>query len=48
MNASALPSGLLTPHEVFRALAPDARGRAEAYRELVLQGMAGDVTVDDK
>ena len=47
MNASAFPSSLLTPHEVFRALAPDARGRAEAYRELVLQGMAEDGTVDD-
>ena len=43
MNASTLPSALLTPHEVFLALAPDATSRVAAYRALFAQALPGDV-----
>jgi putative transposase len=46
MNASTLPSTLRTPHETFLALAPDAQSRASAYRDIVAQGMPGDVIAE--
>ena len=45
-NVSALPSTLVTPHETFRSLAPDAQSRAATYRDLVLQGMPDDLVTD--
>jgi putative transposase len=46
MNVSTLPSKLLTPHALFLALAPDAPGRAAAYRNLVVQDMPETVIAD--
>lgn len=46
VNASALPSDLVTPHETFLTLAPEATNRAAAYRELVLQGMPDELVTD--
>ena len=46
MNVSTLPSKLLTPHELFFALAADAPGRAAAYRSLFIQDMPETVIAD--
>lgn len=46
MNVSTLPSKLLTPHELFFALAADAPGRAAAYRSLFIEDMPETVIAD--
>jgi len=46
MNVSTLPSTLMTPHETFLALAPDAQSRASTYRDFVVQGMSDDAIAE--
>ena len=46
MNVSTQPSGLMTPHATFLSLAADAKSRAAAYRDFVVQGMPDDVIAD--